>query len=614
MGYCAIKWVGILSAFYVLSYGLSARFSDTFSLFLLIMWVALSLMSSLSVLHCKGFVKQNLCYILTALFISSALLKLFDLSMNPMSNSVAGESSPFMISRVLDSTLILIALHFSLTPSRTTIRNTLINPKAKRTGLHFCYLVALTALILQLTAAPIQSVIKNPLFNPSVALFNLTALAVSSLYLHRKAGYVSDLISQNVSRYLLLLLCSELILMTGFTPGAHLLHTGAAWYLYKAIAGDALEMFRYVSTQEIISKCEADCLARKRAEERLLKQEMLRDDLAKILTENRWDRLLDTILLRAVSLLGGSGGELGVVDNKRGLIKIESCVNIDSDRLGRTFAFGEDLIGSVALSRKPLLIHSSGVGQVRLPHYPFERWSEIISVPVECAGQLIAVIVITENDLLHEFTHKELKLLMTFADQVAIVIKNTQYLEQIRLRAETDSLTGLYNRGHFITLAKSESERALRYNHSFSVLMIDIDHFKMINDTYGHSTGDQVIVKIADLCKQMFRKIDVVGRYGGEEFIALLPETDSAMAVEVAERFRQAVAELAIQSAINRVHVTVSLGVSCVDCSSRTTEDLVERADEALYFAKSGGRNRTCCWNTVIHSELAKARAAEICK
>jgi diguanylate cyclase (GGDEF)-like protein len=170
--------------------------------------------------------------------------------------------------------------------------------------------------------------------------------------------------------------------------------------------------------------------------------------------------------------------------------------------------------------------------------------------------------------------------------------------EDLKRLAITDSLTGLYNRGYFNRVAAGEIERALRYSHPLSIMMFDIDHFKRINDTYGHSSGDRVLKMIAATTSGIFRVSDVLARYGGEEFVALLYETSAPKAVEVAERLRQAIERSVVQSDRKPIRVTASFGVS--DRFGRTdaqpvTEILSEfiaSADQAMYASKNAGRNR----------------------
>lgn len=158
----------------------------------------------------------------------------------------------------------------------------------------------------------------------------------------------------------------------------------------------------------------------------------------------------------------------------------------------------------------------------------------------------------------------------------------------------TDQLTGLYNYGCFSKRISEEISRADRYRRSVGMIMIDIDHFKKYNDTYGHQKGNQVLIKIAELLQKSVRQSDVVFRYGGEEFAVILPETDMG-AREIAERLRNNVEKEEFPGkGDEKLHLAISAGVSYHPWPKETQYGLVERSDRALYTAKESGRNRVC--------------------
>ncbi|MBP2310945.1 diguanylate cyclase [Azospirillum soli] len=168
----------------------------------------------------------------------------------------------------------------------------------------------------------------------------------------------------------------------------------------------------------------------------------------------------------------------------------------------------------------------------------------------------------------------------------------TEMHRQLLEQAHTDPLTGAANRRFFLERAQEEIARSRRYGHPLSVLMTDIDHFKRINDTHGHAAGDEALKRFANLLRDDLRPSDLIGRYGGEEFVVLLPETELADAPAVAERLRAKVegAEL-VHDGIS-FHMTVSIGVAAVDLRDGMIEAALNEADAALYRAKETGRNR----------------------
>ena len=182
------------------------------------------------------------------------------------------------------------------------------------------------------------------------------------------------------------------------------------------------------------------------------------------------------------------------------------------------------------------------------------------------------------------------QLLFRNLKQSETALKNA--LEEVERLAITDSLTSLYNRRHLFELADREFQRARRYRIPLSIMMVDIDEFKRVNDTYGHAIGDQVLQGVAECCRKELRGVDVIGRYGGDEFVALLPETGLPAACQVAERLRRSIAERVLDTRAGRVAVTVSLGIAVMDDEHLTPETLIDRADKALYVAKQNGRNR----------------------
>jgi len=163
---------------------------------------------------------------------------------------------------------------------------------------------------------------------------------------------------------------------------------------------------------------------------------------------------------------------------------------------------------------------------------------------------------------------------------------------QLLIMSQTDSLTGLYNRRYFMDLFTVEFERALRYENDLSFIILDIDHFKSINDTHGHQAGDEVLKKTAEMVKSNLRTSDCICRYGGEEFCMLLPQTNLDRAIIIAEKLRRTVSEAFFPVNGSTITLTASFGVTHFRKEDKLFTDLIERADKALYEAKNNGRNR----------------------
>ena len=167
---------------------------------------------------------------------------------------------------------------------------------------------------------------------------------------------------------------------------------------------------------------------------------------------------------------------------------------------------------------------------------------------------------------------------------------------QLRLCATTDPLTGALSRRAFKEEVERATSLALRHHDDLSIIAIDLDYFKSINDTHGHAAGDAVLRKVVELCREQLRNTDLFGRLGGEEFAALLPQTGAVGAMDVAERMRKAVAASVIEHGSTRLMATASLGVASLDATARDADILLSRADTALYQAKEAGKNRAVAW------------------
>lgn len=163
--------------------------------------------------------------------------------------------------------------------------------------------------------------------------------------------------------------------------------------------------------------------------------------------------------------------------------------------------------------------------------------------------------------------------------------------EELQNRAVTDELTGIFNRRHLLELAPGEIKRAMRLKHPLSIALIDIDHFKHLNDTYGHAVGDQVLLAFTKTCQKNIREIDIFARFGGDEFVLVFPATKLDQAFEVVERVRRDLTAHVLEFNGKPVSITISSGISGLVGEAATLDSLLERADQALYRAKAAGRN-----------------------
>lgn len=213
--------------------------------------------------------------------------------------------------------------------------------------------------------------------------------------------------------------------------------------------------------------------------------------------------------------------------------------------------------------------------------------------PLESRGRVHGLITVVRGD--EPFSDADRDLLHSLAAQATLALENVDLHVQVSRQAITDELTGLANHGHFQELLGIEVEQVRRYHHPLAVIMLDIDNFKLINDTYGHQQGDLVLKRVARVLADTSREVDYPARYGGEELAVILPHTDLEGAYAIAERIRVAIESLRLPRIDNQgmLRITASLGVAT--STDGVKDALIARADTALYEAKRKGKNRTVC-------------------
>lgn len=187
-------------------------------------------------------------------------------------------------------------------------------------------------------------------------------------------------------------------------------------------------------------------------------------------------------------------------------------------------------------------------------------------------------------------------------NQFLLVLKRVRLYAKIEELSITDSLTGLFLRRYLQERLEQEINRCDKFGLNFVFLMLDLDHFKSYNDRYGHLVGDVLLSAVAKIIKEHVRQIDTVARYGGEEFSVILPSTDREEARYVSLRLRQEIEKKHIRAYDEDLQITVSIGASLFPKDAKDTEDLINKADEALYHAKQTGRNRVCFWDEIKRS------------
>ena len=201
-------------------------------------------------------------------------------------------------------------------------------------------------------------------------------------------------------------------------------------------------------------------------------------------------------------------------------------------------------------------------------------------------------VISAQSQKIDAFGKDQIRLLETIATQAAIAVDNARLFTETQRLAITDGLTDVFNRRYLLELAENELERSRRHGRYLSAILFDLDHFKEVNDRFGHPIGDLALKKIAELCRSSIRSTDLLGRYGGEEFLIIASETGQEQAIEIAERFRKRVEEFSLITDQGTLKLTISLGVGTFQPGSdQTLDDLIKHTDNALYAAKALGRN-----------------------
>jgi diguanylate cyclase (GGDEF)-like protein len=327
-------------------------------------------------------------------------------------------------------------------------------------------------------------------------------------------------------------------------------------------------------------------------QERIGELDALRETVADITSELELPKLLKSILRRATRLLRASGGELALYEPESEMILVALTHNMPRDYSGVRMIKGEGVMGKVALTKAPLIVEDYACWEGRSPQFTDINWHGVLAAPMMIGKRLSGVIVVLDADPARRFTDSDQKLLMMLAQQASIAVENARLYEEAQQLAITDPLTGLYNRRGLFELGQREVSRLHRYKRPLSAIMLDIDHFKLVNDRYSHAVGDEVLRVLADRCTAHLRETDVLSRYGGEEFAILLPETGLEEARQIAERLRCNISDIPVETKKGPISITISLGVICTQDGTADLALLLDRADTAMYEAKKMGRDR----------------------
>jgi diguanylate cyclase (GGDEF)-like protein/PAS domain S-box-containing protein len=306
------------------------------------------------------------------------------------------------------------------------------------------------------------------------------------------------------------------------------------------------------------------------------------------LADKQLDLLMDIQFLLIASYEEDSDTWQVVYQKEKGLAQ--------GNPLNDRYRSSEGISSHVISTREPLLFNKAEevnafireTGRKSLFYLP----KSMMSTPLIASGKVIGFMSAHDYDQDYDYSQADFDLFCLVGSQIALAFEKACLCEKINQLTITDLLTGLYTRRHFLSLAETEVQRVSRYQKDLSLIMIDFDQFKRVNDIYGEEVGDQVLLTFGKRMREAMRPMDIAGRYGGEEFVVLLPETSDKNAALVAERLRKIVANTEIVTEDSNLRVTISLGVAMINSQHATLESLLDHADGALFEAKRAGKNR----------------------
>jgi diguanylate cyclase (GGDEF)-like protein len=307
---------------------------------------------------------------------------------------------------------------------------------------------------------------------------------------------------------------------------------------------------------------------------------------------------LKLVLDNAIKVTGTEAGSIALLDESSNEIAIKTAKGFSEDFMHtHRWKIRPEGMTAKILSRTEPFILSNALKEPTFnnPIALREGIRSLIAVPLYFNDKIIGILYVDDFEV-RTFSESEVRLVSILATQAAIAINNAQMHEKAKWLAITDGLTEVYNHRFFQEQLSKEIKRAERYNHSISIIMMDLDYFKEYNDFFGHKKGDEVLKIIARLLTECTRKSDLVPRYGGDEFVVILPETQKEKALELAERIRAKIEGSVLVKAeeFENGNLTISLGVASYPDDAKTAGELIDKVDEVLYLAKRTGKNKAC--------------------
>ncbi|HBG92243.1 MAG TPA: sensor domain-containing diguanylate cyclase [Nitrospiraceae bacterium] len=318
------------------------------------------------------------------------------------------------------------------------------------------------------------------------------------------------------------------------------------------------------------------------------------EDVGKTLTSSlELNKILVAVMRKTKEIIGAEAWSVLVVDETTGDLVFERAdtKKVEKYRLKP----GEGIAGWVAQEGIPVIVPDVSLDKrfsSRVDKQTHFKTRSLMCVPIKSQGRVIGVLEVVNKVTGEPFTKEDLNLLMRLVDQAALTIERTTLYQKMAELVVTDDLTKLFNTRYLNRTIETEIQRSNRYKTSISLIFIDIDYFKNINDQHGHLIGSKILVELGQLIIKCLRSIDIVARYGGDEFVVVLPQTPPHAAVQIAERIRKSVEHNTfLKKEGYALKMTASFGVASYPESAKTKEDLIRLADEAMYRVKNTTRN-----------------------
>ncbi|MDT8898595.1 histidine kinase N-terminal 7TM domain-containing protein [Thermanaerothrix sp. 4228-RoL] len=332
------------------------------------------------------------------------------------------------------------------------------------------------------------------------------------------------------------------------------------------------------------------------AQRRAVEAETLREAAAAVTSALNLEQVLDLIIANLRRVVPYDSCSVFLLE--KGYVRLVRGAGFEhlETILGHRFPSGNPLVEEAFRTGRPVVLYDAQQDP------RFQRWGGAehirgwIGLPLIARGQPIGYLTI-DSRTPGAYTEEHARLAQAFANQAAIALENARLFEQVQQAAITDALTGLANRRHFFDLARREFARARRYGSALSLFILDVDNLKIVNDQGGHLLGDRLLQTVGHAIRHQLRQPDIAARYGGDEFIVLLPETTLEKAAHVAERIRSHLSREVLQADGKTFPISISVGVAELEATCLVLDDLIERADRALYWAKAQGKGCVGLWH-----------------